>query len=149
MPFEVFNVDISVPENRDDFLESYAFLKLHGSDNSEAFDVPGMFDTWIEHYPEEAKDFLRFCSEHEEPEVRHFAGVLAVDFFESDPDFAIDVIEARLLDDDPKVKESIAGYIFDTLREMSDCRNIVDVIGLNRTAWLIRAYKAATATSDN
>jgi len=148
MPFEALNVDITVPENRDAFVESYAFFRSHGSDYSDAYDEPGMYGRWIKDFPEEAADFLGFCTTHEDPEVRRFAAILSVDFFETDPELAVNVIENAMKDEDPIVSENVTGYIFDILRD-ADHHDLLQTIGLLRTARLIKSYKKATATADN
>jgi hypothetical protein len=141
MPFEALDVDISIPENRDAFLESYAFFKRHDSVYADIYDEPGMFDPWIKEFPEEAADFLRFCSEHDAPEIRHFAGILADDFFETNPDLALEVIEARMQDHDLVVSKSITGYVFDILRDSG--QDLLQTLGMLRTAKLVRSYKEA------
>jgi hypothetical protein len=141
MPFEVFDLDISVPENRDALLESYAFFRRHNMEYSETYDEPGLYKPWIEQSPEEAVDFLKFCNDHDDPELRRFGANLAVDFFEFTPDLAVELIETRMKDPDPMVRLDITRYIYDIL--IDPAQDLNQTIGILRTAKLIRAYKAA------
>ena len=143
MPFEVYGADISQPEDRDLYLEVFAYMRAREVDMPEDLDLGyELLPPWIESNPEEAKEFLVFCSEHEDPVVRRAAAVATVDFLKDDPEFTLTTIERLLTDRDPTVR-SASNYYHDILGGENILDDFLNLTGVRGVSRLIKAVKAA------
>lgn len=146
MPFEVFGANFAQIEGRDAFIEIYAFFRQTEVDLPDELNLEGRLVDWVNTEPDDAKEFLKACSEHEEPELRLLAVRCADDYAEKDPEFALGIIEKVLSDTDPEVRRRASGWYRDMLRG-DDVDDLFKFMGLIGVARIIRAYKTAKESS--
>lgn len=149
MPFEFKGAELSQSEGRDAFLEVYGFLVETGAKarfGIEEYHEKGTYSEWFRAYPEEGKDFLSYCVQHDDPNIRCLAGLVAPDdYVDVDPDFTVDIIFKSLSDPDIAVRAETSGYYYDLLSD-NDPDEFIHKIGIIKAAQLIRAVRTCVAS---
>lgn len=100
-----------------------------------------MYKKWAETSPDEANTFLKMCSYSDEPEVRLFAGEIALEWAERSPNFATEIILRVLSDEDEAVRGGVARIMHDNIDCAESADEFIMPIGIHNLAKIIKAYK--------
>lgn len=118
MPYEVLGVDLSTNDGREAFADVWSFFGEYSVGVPAEMDLgPDEFDSWIQVAPNEVKDFLVFCSDHQSPDVRGFAGISVDRLMVNDVDFALGIIEKLATDKDENVRDRVSSYYSEILTD--------------------------------
>lgn len=145
MPYEILDLDVSQPEQHEVVLDIYTFWRQHGLD-TDLIDEPAIYRDWIKKDPAEARQYAEHCINHENPEIRAYAGLVVDDWAEVDPDFAINSMIGMLADEDETVRNRVIPYYYDVLTDTAD--ELLQKVGALNYHRLIQAYQAATYSPD-